>query len=129
MNGKYLLDTNIVIALFARESVAYQQLAKADEAFVPSIVIGELYFGAYKSGRINENIARIEEFASSNTILEVDSLTAREYGRIKSSLRAKGKPIPENDIWIAATAIQYGLTLVTRDKHFEEVGQLVVEAW
>lgn len=129
MNGKYLLDTNIVIALFARESVVYQQLAKADEAFVPSIVIGELYFGAYKSGRINENIARIEEFASSNTILEVDSLTAREYGRIKSSLRAKGKPIPENDIWIAATAIQYGLTLVTRDKHFEEVGQLVVEAW
>lgn len=129
MNGKYLLDTNIVIALFARESVVYQQLAKADEAFVPSIVIGELYFGAYKSGRINENIARIEEFASSNTILEVDSLTAREYGRIISSLRAKGKPIPENDIWIAATAIQYGLTLVTRDKHFEEVGQLVVEAW
>jgi tRNA(fMet)-specific endonuclease VapC len=56
-----------------------------------------------------------------------DAATAREYGRIKEILRAKGKPIPENDIWIAAMAVQHGLTLATRDQHFGEVPNLVVD--
>jgi tRNA(fMet)-specific endonuclease VapC len=129
MSGKYLLDTNIAIALFAQERAIHQQLAGAVETFIPSIVIGELYYGAYKSVRVASNIERIDEFTASNTILEVDTATAKEYGQIKSGLRAKGRPIPENDIWIAAIAKQYGLTLVTRDKHFEEVEGLAIEIW
>jgi tRNA(fMet)-specific endonuclease VapC len=129
MNGKRLLDTNIVIALFADEATVKDNLAKVDETFVPSIVIGELIYGAYKSSRSKENITRINEFADNSVVLGCDTGTARHYGEIKNILRLKGNPIPENDIWIAATALQHGLTLITRDSHFDEIEHLKVEVW
>ena len=101
--GRFLLDTNIVIALFARETAVQQRLAEASEVFVPSIVLGELYYGARKSTRVTENLARIDEFVASSTVLPCDTATAQQYGDIKNTLRAKGRPIPENDIWIAAS--------------------------
>jgi tRNA(fMet)-specific endonuclease VapC len=97
--------------------------------FTPSIVLGELYYGARKSTRVPENLARIEEFAARSTVLVCDTETARRYGEIKDRLRQKGRPIPENDIWIAAIALQYELTLVARDAHFENVDDLKVETW
>ena len=127
--GRYLLDTNIVIALFANEPDVQQRLAEANEVFVPSIVVGELYYGVYKSARVEANLARLDTFVVGNTILPCDTVTARQYGAIKNALRAKGRPIPENDIWIAAVAIRCHLTLVARDGHFQEVDGLVVEQW
>jgi tRNA(fMet)-specific endonuclease VapC len=127
--GRFLLDTNIVIALFAREAVVQQHLAEASEVFVPSIVLGELYYGARKSTRVTENLARLDEVAASSTVLPCDIATAQQYGDIKNKLRTKGRPIPENDIWIAAIAMQYQLSLVARDGHFHEVDGLQVEAW
>lgn len=129
MSGKYLLDTNIVIALFADDTSVKENLAKAEEVFIPSVVIGELFYGAHKSARAKENLARIDEFASSNIILGCDIDTARVYGGIKDALRVKGHPIPENDIWIAAIAVQHNLTLVSRDGHFNEIENLKVIAW
>lgn len=129
MSGRFVLDTNITIAIFARDAAVQGQLAAATEVFVPAIVLGELYYGAYKSTRVTENLLKIDEFATTSTILVSDTHTAREYGEIKSRLRAKGRPIPENDIWIAAIAKQHGLTLVTRDAHFGEVDGLAVEGW
>jgi tRNA(fMet)-specific endonuclease VapC len=129
MTGKVLLDINIVIALFADEAFVKQQLAIVNEIFIPSIVLGELYYGARKSTRVEQNIARIDEFAADNTVLLCDTTTAWQYGAIKAQLRAKGKPIPENDIWIAAIAEQYQLTLVTRDSHFQHIDGLVIEQW
>ncbi|HZS49019.1 MAG TPA: type II toxin-antitoxin system VapC family toxin [Blastocatellia bacterium] len=129
MNGRYLLDTNIVIAIFGAESSVLENLKDAIEVFVPSIVIGELYYGAYKSTRVAENILRTEEFASKNTILICDTSTAQQYGRIKNVLRANGRPLPENDIWIAAIAEQHRLTLATRDAHFQEIATLQTDAW
>ena len=128
MSGRYLLDTNIIIALFADEAVVKDNLARAEEIFVPSIAVGELYFGARKSGRIKENLARIDEFVARNVVLGCDSDTARHYGDIKNALRLKGRPLPENDIWIAAIAFQHTLTLITRDTHFDEIAGLKVEA-
>ena len=61
MSGKSLLDTNIIIALFANDEKIKTNLAKTDEVFIPSIVIGELFYGAYKSARAKENISKIEE--------------------------------------------------------------------
>jgi tRNA(fMet)-specific endonuclease VapC len=72
MSGSYLLDTNIVIALFADEIVVKNKLVEV-EIFVPSIVLGELYFGAGKSKRAAENIARIEDFAARSIVLDVIS--------------------------------------------------------
>ena len=129
MSGRYLLDTNIIIALFAGDAAVKDCLNQADEIFVPSIAIGELYFGAQKSGRATENLARIDEFSAHSVVLECNAETARRYGQVKNALRVKGRPIPENDIWVAAIALQHGLTLVTRDAHFEEVESLNVATW
>jgi len=101
MSGKFLLDTNIVIALFAGDEPVKEKVAQAEEIFVPIIALGELYYGAKKSLREAENVTRIEEFASDVSILTCDRLTARFYGEVKEGLRRRGKPIPENDIWIA----------------------------
>lgn len=129
MNGKYLLDTNIVIALFAKNPSLESRIKKATEIFIPSIVIGELFFGAFKSGQSKANIARIEEFAASNTILTCGIETGRQYGHIKNLLLKKGQPIPENDIWIAAIAMEHAFTLVSRDEHFKKIDGLKREVW
>ena len=129
MNGRYLLDTNIIIALFADEAAVKGNLAVADEVFVSSIVIGELCYGAQKSGRAKANLACIDELAANNVVLGCDTNTARRYGEVKNELRVKGRPIPENDIWIAAIALQHDLTLVTRDTHFDEIENLKTTVW
>ncbi|MFQ5343932.1 MAG: type II toxin-antitoxin system VapC family toxin [Anaerolineae bacterium] len=129
MSGRFLLDTNVVIALFAGDAAVQQHLEQAGEVFVPSIVLGELYFGARKSGRVKENLARIDEFATNTSVLACDTDTAKEYGVIKNALREKGRPIPENDIWIAAIARQHKLIVVTRDTHFDEIESLEAETW
>ncbi len=129
MNGRFLLDTNIIISLFAKDPQIHDRIANAQEIFVPCIAIGELYFGAYKSVKIQDNIARIDEFALNNTVLSCNTETARKYGHIKNRLKDKGQPIPENDIWIAAIAQQYALTLITKDTHFDLVKNLKIESW
>ncbi|PKL39393.1 MAG: VapC toxin family PIN domain ribonuclease [Candidatus Riflebacteria bacterium HGW-Riflebacteria-1] len=127
MSGKYLLDTNIVIALFQGEQPILDKIIQFKSVFTPSIVVGELYVRAFKSSKIKENVTRINEFALKNEILSCDQHTAKIYGEIKSGLKSIGKPIPENDIWIAATAMQYNLTLITRDSHFNDVSGLSFE--
>jgi len=129
MNGKYLLDTNIVIAIFAGDPDVLEPLVQSNEVFLPTIVLGELYYGARKSTHVDANIGRIDELATSSALLACDIDTSRHYGRIKNDLRAKGRPIPENDIWIAAVAQQHGLTLVSRDAHFHQVDALSLEVW
>ena len=129
MSGKYLLDTNIVIALFAEDLSVQKHIARAREIFIPSIVIGELFFGAFKSLRPKENATRIENFAAVNSVLVCGIGTSREYGRIKHLLLKKGKPVPENDIWIAALAIEHDLSLVTRDEHFKNIDELKRTLW
>jgi tRNA(fMet)-specific endonuclease VapC len=129
MSGEYLLDTNVVIGLLADEQAVKDNTANADQVFVPSIVIGELCFGARKSSRVKENLALIDELATNIVVLGCDTDVARRYGEVKNTLRVKGRPIPENDIWIAAIALQHGLTLATRDVHFNEVAGLQIAAW
>lgn len=129
MNGRYLLDTNIIIALFADEMTVKNSLAQADEVFIPSIAVGKLCYGAKKSGRSKENLQRIDELIANSAVLGCDAETSRYYGEIKNKLRLKGRPLPENDIWIAALALQYNLTLVTRDAHFQEIENLQTVAW
>jgi tRNA(fMet)-specific endonuclease VapC len=129
MAGTYLLDTNAVIALNAGDPALLEQLQEADEVFVPAIVLGELYFGAEKSGRAEENRQRVDTLADRWTIHDCDRVTARHYGRIKNQLRTQGQPIPENDIWIAALAKQHDLVLVTRDQHFSHVEGLKTASW
>lgn len=129
MPGSYLLDTNAVIALLENDPGIKSSLQDEPEIFIETTVLGELYFGARKSHRVEENTARIDAFAEACPPLSTDLATSRLYGRIKADLRSKGRPIPENDIWIAAMATRYELTLLTRDRHFFEVDGLRVESW
>lgn len=125
------MDSNVVVAAFAEEQGVVQKLERTptEQIFVPSVVLGELYFGALKSQRQEANLRRVEEFANASNVLPVDAGVARHYGEVRDGLRRIGRPIPENDIWIAATALQRGLVLVTRDSHFEHVEGLRSEQW
>jgi len=68
MSGRYLLDTNIIIALFADDAIVKSSLAQANEVFIPSFVIGELCYGARKSGRVGKNLARVDELIANSTM-------------------------------------------------------------
>jgi tRNA(fMet)-specific endonuclease VapC len=93
------------------------------------VVVGELYFGAHRSGRLEHNLKQAEELAANSEVVDVTMETARNYGVIKTALRRKGTPIPDNDIWIAALAQQYGAAIATRDSHFDAVENLTVVRW
>lgn len=120
-----------MIAAFEQEETVTARLVEipAESLFIPVIVLGELCFGALGSSRAEENLRRLQEFAEVSNILTCEQATARTYGEAKDGLRRKGCPIPENDIWIAATAIQHDLILVSRDSHFEHVDGLEPQCW
>lgn len=123
-----LLDTNAVIALLADDPNLLRFL-ETNAVILPCIVLGELYYGAQRSERTDANTAVIDDLAQSSVVLVCDASTARFYGEIKNALRLKGRPIPENDIWIAALAQQHSLKLVTRDTHFDDIHGLSLERW
>jgi tRNA(fMet)-specific endonuclease VapC len=126
----FLLDTNVVIAALGQEDAVLARLEEASDLFFVSvIVLGELRFGARKSGSVEENLQRIEDFAAESNVLPCDEETSRRYGEVKDGLHRIGRPIPENDIWIAATVLRHDLVLATRDSHFEHVEGLRVEQW
>jgi tRNA(fMet)-specific endonuclease VapC len=129
MDGRYLLDSNIVIAALSSDADVLKRIDDADECFVSAIVLGEMLYGALNSANTPTNLDRLEAFIAGAGFLSCDDRTARLYGEIKTSLREKGKPIPDNDIWIAASAQQHSLTLVTRDVHFDEVDELHRVYW
>ncbi len=129
MPGKVLLDTNVVIALFAGEPEVLARLQQQRAVFLSVPVLGELRYGAMASSRVEQNLHRLDELARTVTVLNCDEGTADFYARTKQTLRSKGRPIPENDVWIAAVARQHGLVLATRDSHFEQVSDLVAELW
>ena len=128
--NKYLLDTNIIAAWLKGEKSVTDKIAKAKRQIqIPVIVIGELYYGAMYSTHTQKNVEDIETIISNFDVLPIDVDTTIVYGEIKAALRKKGKPLPENDIWIAAIAQRYKLTIITRDKHFKEIESITVKSW
>ena len=129
MSGRLLLDTNIVIALLNGDGTIPPRLNAAEMVGISVTVIGELLYGAKKSHHVQDNINKIKRFVHRCSIYSVNEDTAEFYSTIKAELTKKGNPIPENDIWIAATARQNDLTLVTGDGHFDKVQHLNREQW
>lgn len=129
MNGRFLLDTNIVIAILEREASIIKRLNASIELYIPSIAMGELFYGAHHSQRVEQNLLRLTSLTLSVPILPCDTGTAESYGILKTELRKKGRPLPDNDIWIAAVAHQNRLTLVTRDAHFQQLASITQEIW
>ncbi|MDQ1352803.1 MAG: tRNA(fMet)-specific endonuclease VapC, partial [Acidobacteriota bacterium] len=104
-----------------------EKIETLEEVYIPVTVIGELYFGAFKSQKIEKNLESISNLLDTANVLDDNAETAKVYGEIKNNLKKKGKPIPENDIWIAAIARYNALTLLTNDEHFKEISDLTVE--
>lgn len=129
MNGSFLLDTNIVVGVFADDPEIRRRLEQRAEVLLSVIVLGELYSGAQRSRQVDDNLRRIHRLLAESVVLACDVGTAYEYGTVRNELRLKGRPIPENDIWLAAHARQHNLTLVSRDRHFSEVDRLKWEQW
>jgi len=129
MAGRLLLDSNAVIAFLANDAELRFKIVDADEVFISTTVLGELYYGAAKSSRVEENIAVVDRFARTCSVLVCTGRTAHTYGHLKAALKDKGKPIPENDLWIAAVAVENDLTLMTRDVHFESIDGLKFTSW
>jgi predicted nucleic acid-binding protein len=124
MNGS-LIDTNVIIKMFNNEPEAVRLLQKVENPYASIIVKGELYYGAGKSARREANMALFRNVLSKFEILPLDDDNiAVSYALIKSELEKKGKKIPENDVWIAATAHAHGLSVVSFDKHFSYISQI-----
>ena len=127
--NKFLLDTNIVVGWLKGETAIADKIDQAKEIYIPVVVLGELYYGAMYSSQVQRNINEIKRVISHYNVLLVDEETANNYGNIKAILRKKGKPIPENDIWIAAIAQRHKLIISTKDKHFKEIESIKIKYW
>ena len=130
ISGAYLLDSSILIRSLRGDATIGARIDNAPQVFVSSIVLGELYFGAYGSlTRRVEGLAEVEMIEQTITTLSPDAATARLYAQTKHDLKQRGLTIPDNDLWIAALAIQYDVTLAARDAHFDWITGLRVEQW
>jgi tRNA(fMet)-specific endonuclease VapC len=127
MGGKFILDSNVIIDFFRGNNNLLQLLETSKSVYVPAIVLGELIFGAQNSLNTAKHLSQVDDFISKISILNIDASTAVFYGKIKFQLKKDGKPIPENDIWIAAIAVQYKTELVTNDKHFKNIKSLKIK--
>ena len=125
---KILIDTNVYSYAMKGEARAIAILQRAHEIGICSISIGELLSGFKGRRRERENRNELEKFldAPRVTLYRVDEDTAEFYAEILNDLRKRGKPIPTNDIWIAAAALQHGLRLFSMDRHFEAVAGLLL---
>lgn len=124
MNGKSL-DTNVIIR-YIKDEGNLDDIFEEEKLFFSSVTLGELLFGAECSKRKEENAIVYSNFCSELDEIKPDSMVAPFYAKIKAQLKADGHPIPENDIWIAACAMAYNLTVVTADKHFYFIKDIAI---
>lgn len=122
---KILLDTN-AYSDWMRSGRWSEVITTASEVMIPAIVLGELRYGFQGSKLHDKNERTLVRFLKSPavTVLEVGETTSRVYANLKHFLRSAGTPIPENDVWIAALAVESMASLVTADSHFEHLPQV-----
>ena len=123
-----LLDSSVVIP-HLRGRLNLNEYTGGEPLFVPLTVLGELYKGVFKSNQPQRNRTLLEDYLQSVAVLHPDTATAVHYAQISADLERKGTPIPENDIWIAAMAIECAMPLATRDAHFELIEGLQILRW
>ena len=120
---KLLLDTNRLSDALAQVDEVLDRLESAEWIAVPVIALGEIRSGFRHGSRAAKNETRLQWFLSQDgvTTLPIDASVSHRYAQIHQALRKVGRPIPTNDLWIAATAMEHGLVVYTRDSHFHSV--------
>lgn len=123
-----LLDTNAYTAWKCGDAAVTELVRRSEELVLSSIVAGELLFGFRCGRRFERNRRELDDLLRSPyaSLLPVTLVTADRFARIAAALRRKGRPIPTNDVWIAAQAMESGADLVSFDRHFGEIDGL---AW
>ena len=122
-----LLDTNVLADFFAGDPETVEAFQRASSLAVNTVVLGELLAGFAMGTRSSENRRLLARFLANPRVdlLPLGADTAEHYAGVFSQLRRKGRPIPSNDMWVAASALQHGLVLFTRDAHFGEIEGLL----
>lgn len=128
-SGDVLLDTSVVIPYFKGDAGLRASFLASPTLYLPLTVLGELHCGANLSQNPAKHVAQIQNFLAAVVLLPPNAATAEHYGRIRAQLAQAGTPIPENDIWIAALALEHQLPLAARDVHFDRVNGLQVLKW
>jgi len=129
---KCLLDTNICIYWLKGNARVEQKVMALgrDNVSISFITVSELYYGVYKSQRVDQNLSTIRRLTGQLNIIESDEAISKEFGKLKALLENAGTIIDDADIYIAACARVYGLTLVTNNtKHFRYIKGLKLDNW
>jgi predicted nucleic acid-binding protein len=127
--SRIFLDTSAYSAFKRGHSQLRYRIQEASQIQLNPVVLGELRAGFLRGARLRENLAELAQFLASPrvAVVAVDEETAVRYAAIFDPLRRAGTPIPTNDIWIAASAMQHGAALLTTDPHFRLISQVVTE--
>jgi tRNA(fMet)-specific endonuclease VapC len=124
-----ILDTNALSAAAELDPSALEVVARAERIALPVIVLGEYRMGIAQSRHRASYESWLREWIAAVTVLDVDEATTRSYAAIGLELKRRGKPIPTNDLWIAALCRQHSLPLLSRDQHFDLVPGLRRISW
>jgi tRNA(fMet)-specific endonuclease VapC len=127
--SRILLDTSAYSAYTGGHPDLQEPVRHASAVHLSVVVVGELLAAFLKGGRRRQNETRLREFTAEPRVrvLHLDDETAVRYAAIRDYLRRQGTPVPVNDVWIAATAAQHGLRLLTLDSHFLQIPQVIVD--
>lgn len=129
--SRYCLDTSGYSHFLRGDPRVVELVDTADWIGLPAVVAGELWVGFLSGKRIEQNLAALRGFLSNPSVHEIpiDGDVARVYGEILLALRRAGRPVPTNDLWVAAAAAHTGSTVLTYDRHFrliERIGSVVL---
>ena len=124
-----ILDTNALSGAADGDPGALEIIAGAERIAVPVIVLGEYRLGIAQSRHRKEYEEWLREWVAAVTVLDIDRETTYQYAKIGLELKKIGKPIPSNDLWIAALCGQHSLPLLSRDRHFDVVSGLKRLEW
>ena len=124
-----ILDTSALSALVDGDAEIRPHLARASRMAVPVIVLGEFRYGAARSRHRQAYEAWLNDFLTDFEILAITEATTVSYVDVRVALKNAGTPIPANDAWIAALALEHDLPILTRDRHFDAVPGVHRQAW
>lgn len=117
------LDSSVAIDVLAAQA-DHVLSPSVSEFLLPVPVVGELRYGALNSRKATENLGKVEGLVARCQVLNVTTATADVYARLRLDLKQKGRPIPENDLWIAALCVEHQVPLAASDAHFDAVDGL-----
>ena len=125
---RIIIDTNFYAAFKKSDTAAVYLLRRAEYIGVNTVILGELLAGFRCGIREEQNRQELDQFLDSPRadVLPIDDETAEYYAQVFHELKQKGRPIPSNDLWLAASALQHGLALATYDDHFSHVSGLLL---